>query len=87
MLCDVEIIICGFSDHSVIVAHLWHSTTSPLNQPRTIKLCRKADQKAFQKDMQVLLEALSEMKKPEAMWELYTRTLKESINQHVQPKQ
>ena len=29
MLCDAEIIISGFSDHSVIVAHLRNSTTSP----------------------------------------------------------
>ena len=76
MLCDAEIIISGFSDHSVIVAHLRNSTTSPPNQPHTIRLYRKADQNAFQKDMQGLLEALSEMKDPEAMWKFYTRTHK-----------
>ena len=46
-LCDVKIIISGLNDHSVIVAHLRHLVTSPMNQPRTIKLDRKADQEAF----------------------------------------
>ena len=36
--------------------------------------------------MQGLSEALSEMKNPEAMWELCTRTLKECINWHVPTK-
>ena len=36
--------------------------------------------------MQGLSEALSKMTDPEAMWELYTQTLKEISTQHVQAK-
>ena len=50
-LSDIEIITPRLSDHSIIVADLRHSTTSPTKQPRTFKLYRSADQEAFQKDV------------------------------------
>jgi len=87
VICDTEIISPGLSDHSLIIAHVQSATTATLRNLQTFRLYKKANQKAFQEDMQKTSEALAVLEDPEEMWNLFTENLQRSIGQHVPIKQ
>ena len=84
---NTEIISPGLSDHSLIITHLRTPVSTVSSQPCTVKLYKKVDQEAFQEDMRKTSETLASMDDPEKMWNLFTKNLQRSIDQHVPTKQ
>jgi len=87
IICDTKIISPGLSDHSLIIAHVQSATTATQRKPQTFRLYKKANQEAFQEDMQKTSDALAVLEDPEEMWNLFTENLQRSIGQHIPIKQ
>jgi len=84
---DTEIISLGLIDHSLIVAHVQSATTATLRKPQTFRLCKKANQEAFQEAMQKTSDALAVLEDPEEMWNFFMENLHRSIGLHLPIKQ